>query len=136
MTNRRVFILQSVIGTSALASGAVMAAAPMVDENDGAAKGLGYVAPAARRFVSDYRDPAVVLRDMAEAYPKKLIWGSDTPFQSYVAHIDGTFVSLRSTYAAETACVHALPEPLRRAVGQDNLLSLLQLKHEHILTRG
>jgi hypothetical protein len=65
-----------------------------------------------------------------------LIWGSDTPFQSYVAHIDGTFVSLRSTYAAETACVHALPEPLRRAVGQDNLLSLLQLKHERILTRG
>jgi predicted TIM-barrel fold metal-dependent hydrolase len=103
---------------------------------EGVVKGLGYVAPAARRFVSDYRDPAVVLRDMAEAYPKKLIWGSDTPFQSYVAHIDGTFVSLRSTYAAETACVHALPEPLRRAVGQDNLLSLLQLKHEHILTRG
>ncbi len=48
MTNRRVFILQSVIGTSALASGAVMAAAPMVDENDAAAKGLGYVADTAK----------------------------------------------------------------------------------------
>ena len=43
MTNRRVFILQSVIGTSALASGVVMAAAPMVDPKDKAAEGLGYV---------------------------------------------------------------------------------------------
>ncbi len=48
MTNRRVFILQSVIGTSALASGVAMAAAPMVDEADGAAKGLGYVADTAK----------------------------------------------------------------------------------------
>lgn len=48
MTTRRVFILQSVVGTSALASGMVMAAAPMVDEADGAAKGLGYVADTAK----------------------------------------------------------------------------------------
>ncbi len=44
MTNRRVFILQSVIGTSALASGVAMAAAPMVAETDANAKSLGYVA--------------------------------------------------------------------------------------------
>ncbi|MCW2311341.1 high-potential iron-sulfur protein [Rhodoferax antarcticus] len=43
MTNRRVFILQSVIGTSALASGVAMAA-PMVAETDATAKSLGYVA--------------------------------------------------------------------------------------------
>jgi len=103
---------------------------------EGVVRGLGYVAPAARRFASDYRDPTVVLRDLAEAYPTKLIWGSDTPFQSYVAHIDGQFISLRSTYAEETACVQALPEPLRNAVGHDNLLSLLQLKNERILTQG
>ena len=48
MTNRRVFILQSVIGTSALASGVAMAAAPMVDEKDAAAMGLGYVADTAK----------------------------------------------------------------------------------------
>jgi len=44
MTTRRVFILQSVVGTSALASGMAMAAAPMVAETDANAKGLGYVA--------------------------------------------------------------------------------------------
>jgi hypothetical protein len=47
MTNRRVFILQSVIGTTALASGVAMAA-PMVDEKDAAAAGLGYAADSAK----------------------------------------------------------------------------------------
>lgn len=100
---------------------------------EGVVKGYGYVAPAARRFDTDYTDPSRVLRDLAEAYPRKLLWGSDTPFQSYVAHIDGTFVSLRSTYDAEVACVHALPAALQQAVGHDNLLSLLRLKDENIL---
>lgn len=54
MTNRRVFILQSVIGTSALASGAAMAAAPMVAETDANAKGLGYVADTAKADAAKY----------------------------------------------------------------------------------
>lgn len=54
MTTRRVFILQSVVGTSALASGMVMAAAPMVDEADGAAKGLGYVADSTKADAKKY----------------------------------------------------------------------------------
>ena len=45
-------IVSPVIGEidegSALASGVAMAAAPMVDEADGAAKGLGYVADSAK----------------------------------------------------------------------------------------
>jgi hypothetical protein len=53
MTNRRVFILQSVIGTTALASGVVMAA-PMVDEKDAAATGLGYAADTAKVDAKKY----------------------------------------------------------------------------------
>ena len=102
---------------------------------EGVVRGLGYVAPAARRFAADYTNPTSVLRSLAEAYPTKLIWGSDTPFQSYVAHIDGTFVSLRSTYSEEAACVHALPDKLKSAVAQDNLLALLQLKDANLLSR-
>ena len=102
---------------------------------EGVVKGLGYIAPVARRFAADYTNPTSVLRSLAEAYPTKLIWGSDTPFQSYVAHIDGTFVSLRSTYAEEAACLHALPEKLKQAVSQDNLLALLQLKDANVLSR-
>jgi len=54
MTTRRVFILQSVVGTSALASGMVMAAAPMVAETDANAKGLGYVADSAKADAAKY----------------------------------------------------------------------------------
>lgn len=53
MTNRRVFILQSVIGTSALASGVAMAA-PMVAETDANAKSLGYVADTTKADKAKY----------------------------------------------------------------------------------
>jgi predicted TIM-barrel fold metal-dependent hydrolase len=103
---------------------------------EGVRRELGYVARAGRRFSADYRDPAAVLRALAEAYPAKLIWGSDTPFQSYVGHLDGQLVSLRSTYAEEVACVNALPDKLRRAAGGKNLLALLKLKNANVLARG
>ena len=90
------------------------------------------VAPPARRFAADYRDPAAVMLALASAFPTKFIWGSDSPFQSYV---DSSY-SLRSTYAEETACLHALPAPLKQAVAHDNLLALLQLKDASVLTRG
>jgi predicted TIM-barrel fold metal-dependent hydrolase len=102
---------------------------------EGVTRGLGYVAPASRRFSADYADPTAVLRALADAYPSKLIWGSDTPFQSYVANLDGQFISLRSTYAAVVACVRALPESAQQAVAYANLLALLRLKDESILTR-
>lgn len=102
---------------------------------EGVVQGLGYVAPESRRFKADYRDPTAVLHALAEAYPTKLMWGSDTPFQSYVAHIDGKFVSLRSTYKAEAECVHALPAQLKKAVAEQNTLAWLKLKDAKILTR-
>jgi predicted TIM-barrel fold metal-dependent hydrolase len=102
---------------------------------EGVVKGLGYVAPEARRFPADYRDPTAVLHALAEAYPTKLMWGSDTPFQSYVADIDGQYVSLRSTYQAETDCVHALPARLKDLVGEKNTLAWLKLKDAKLLTR-
>ena len=102
---------------------------------EGVVRGLGYVAPEARRFKADYRDPTAVLHALAEAYPNKLMWGSDTPFQSYVADIDGQYVSLRSTYKAETDCVHALPAHLKRLVGEQNTLAWLNLKDASVLTR-
>jgi predicted TIM-barrel fold metal-dependent hydrolase len=102
---------------------------------EGVLRGLRYVAPAERRFPADYRDPTAVLAAMAAAYPKKLIWGSDTPFQSYVAKDGDSFVSLRSTYAAETDCLHALSSDARAAIAHSNLLDLLRLKDERILAR-
>lgn len=102
---------------------------------EGVTRGLDYVATPERRVAADYRDPTAVLKTLADLYPTKLIWGSDTPFQSYVAKINDEFVSLRSTYAEEAACLHALPEATRDAIAHTNLLALLRLKDESILTR-
>ncbi len=102
----------------------------------GVRDGLGFVAPPERRFAADYRDPAAVLLALAETYPAKLMWGSDTPFQSYVANLGSEVLSLRSTYREEVDCVRALPEKLRTAVTHANTLAWLQLKDESILTRS
>jgi predicted TIM-barrel fold metal-dependent hydrolase len=101
----------------------------------GAARDLPFVAARDRRVPADYNDPAAVLRTLAETYPDKLIWGSDTPFESFVARENGTLISLRSTYEEEIACVRALPEKLQAAITHTNTLAWLQLKDENLLTR-
>ncbi|WP_107836034.1 amidohydrolase family protein [Opitutus sp. ER46] len=94
----------------------------------GATRELGFVAAPARRFAADYRDPNAVLHALAEAYPTKLIWGSDTPFQSYVARENGAVMSLRSTYEEEIACLQSVPAPLRTQISHENTLAFLQVK--------
>jgi len=100
---------------------------------EGVVRNLPFVAPSERRLAADYRDPTSVLRTMAELYPRKLIWGSDTPFQSYVAKEQGRVLALRSTYEEEVACLRALSDASQRAIGHDNLLALLRLKNPEIL---
>lgn len=94
----------------------------------GVVRDLRFVAAPSRRFAADYRDPTVVLRALAETYPRKLLWGSDTPFLSFVAKEEGSVLSLRSTYAEEVACLRALPEEIQTAIAHDNLLAFLRLK--------
>jgi len=79
------------------------------------------VAIAEERFPSDYNDPARVLRDLAEAFPDSLIWGSDAPFYSY----EDAKLQMRSSYRAEVAALDALPEPLRTKVSCRNTLEWL-----------
>jgi predicted TIM-barrel fold metal-dependent hydrolase len=102
---------------------------------EGATRDLEFIAAPSRRFPADYRDPAAVLRALADAYPTKLIWGSDTPFQTFAANENGTLFSLRSTYEEEIGCLRAVPEPLQSAIGHDNLLRFLRLKDPAILGR-
>jgi predicted TIM-barrel fold metal-dependent hydrolase len=83
------------------------------------------VAPVERRFKSDYTKPAQVLCDLAEAFPDKLLWGSDAPYYSFVASIEGQPVSLRSSYEAEASYFHALPQKAQQRVGHDNTLAFL-----------
>jgi predicted TIM-barrel fold metal-dependent hydrolase len=89
-----------------------------------AAKNDPAVAPTDRRFPADYRDTGAVLAKLAEAYPEKLCWGSDSPFYSYVHDK----IQLLSSYREEVADLMALPEEVRLRVGRDNTLALLNGK--------
>ena len=86
-----------------------------------AAANLPAAAVPAERFPSDYATPERVLRDLAEAYPDKLIWGSDAPY--YSIHYE--HVRMRSSYRREVACLDALPAELRDRVCCHNTLAWL-----------
>jgi predicted TIM-barrel fold metal-dependent hydrolase len=85
------------------------------------------IAPRSRRFDSDYTDPARVIADLAAAYPNKFMWGSDSPFYSYAAEIDGKVVKLISTYEREVAALQANPPDVVRRISATNTLKYLGL---------
>ncbi|HEY2574398.1 MAG TPA: amidohydrolase family protein [Verrucomicrobiaceae bacterium] len=99
----------------------------------GAVDDLPYIAPRARRFDTDYRDPARVMADLAAAYPDKFMWGSDSPFYSYAAEINGRVVRLISTYAAEVAALKASPPEVVERIACRNTLAYVRLGDEAIL---
>ena len=80
------------------------------------------VAAPGRLFPSDYSDPVAVLRDLAAAYPDKLMWGSDAPFDSYVTKD----VQLRSSYGAEAATLLALEPEIVTRIARTNTLAFLR----------
>jgi predicted TIM-barrel fold metal-dependent hydrolase len=83
------------------------------------------VAAPEKRFKSDFTNPSQVLLDMAQAYPNKLLWGSDSPAYSFVANYENESYSLKSTYPLEVDCLMALPENLRLKVANGNTLEFL-----------
>lgn len=87
------------------------------------------VAPKVRRFQSDYKRPDRVLRDLAEAYPDKLMWGTDSPAFSWLANIDGERSELLSSYEEEVACLEALTPAQRTINCKRNTLDFLKLKN-------
>lgn len=101
---------------------------------DGAVDDLPYIAERSRRFDSDFTNPARVIADLAAAYPDKFIWGSDSPYYSYVAMLGSKRVALISTYEREMAALRAqAPEVIER-IANRNTRTWLKLKDESILT--
>ena len=88
-------------------------------------RGYPNVSSGDRLFPSDYGDPGQVLADLYASYPDKLIWGSDSPFYSWVT-TEGRFpCTLKSTYQTETDCLNALTEDACKAVTENNTLNML-----------
>jgi len=90
------------------------------------------VAVANERFPADYSKPAEVLRELAKAYPDKLIWGTDSPYYSWIENSHGKKLRLVSSYADEWACVEALPESMIKAITQTNTLNWLGINADRI----
>lgn len=74
-----------------------------------------------RLFPSDYSNPATVLRDLAEAYPTKLMWGSDAPFDSYVSEK----LKLTSSYKDEARTLLSLDAETVQRIARTNTLAFL-----------
>jgi len=95
---------------------------------DCATQNLAVVAPQARRFESDYTKPAGVMRDLAAAYPNKFLWGSDSPFYSYVGALDDGILSLVSSYEKEVVTLKAQSASVVERIAEKNILQFLKLK--------
>lgn len=93
-----------------------------------AAEDSPIVASEKNRFDADYRDPNRVLQDLVAAYPSKLLWGSDSPYYSFVAKYEKEAYSLKSTYPAEVACLMSVREDLQTRIAGDNTMRFLGVK--------
>ncbi len=92
---------------------------------EGVVKEMPFVAKKSRRFDTDYRDPARVTADLAAAYPAKFCWGSDSPFYSYAADINGEVVRLISTYEDEVRSLTACGDDVVNRIACQNTLAWL-----------
>lgn len=90
------------------------------------------VALPADRFPSDYRCPAQVLHDLAEAYPESLVWGSDSPYYSWIARQGDLPERLLSTYKLEWDSVAALSPAHQEAITKTNTLNWLGLDEDEL----
>ena len=100
---------------------------------DGAVGDLPYIAERSRRFDSDFTNPARVIADLASAYPDKFLWGSDSPYYSYVAMLGSQRIALISTYEKEVGALRAQPPEVVARIANKNTRAWLKLKDENIL---
>lgn len=90
--------------------------------------GYQNIAEAPERFPSDYADPARVLQDLYDAYPEKFLWGSDSPFYSWISHRSTLPFSLKTTYEEEVDALYRLSDKARHAVTNRNTFAYLGLQ--------
>lgn len=85
--------------------------------------------PTHLRFDTDYSDPSKAVRALAEAYPGKIIWGTDSPAYTYICkRKQGEHTvefKLKCSYEDEVAILHALPEPLRSQACNHNSIRFM-----------
>ena len=88
------------------------------------------IPPREQRFPADYRDHKAVLQALAAQYPDTMIWGSDSPWYTFICRRkqgDGSYLEfrLKATYEDEKAALEALPAQTRAALSNANTLKFL-----------
>ena len=81
------------------------------------------------RFECDLSDHIKVMRALVERFPKTIIWGTDSPYHSYINRRlqgEGVYAEfrLKGTYEQERAALDALT-PAQRAQNNANALAFL-----------
>jgi len=81
-------------------------------------------------MTGDYRNPAEAMQRIAETYPHKMIWGTDTPTNRWSApfiHDKGNVTVLRlpCEHFTEGDIFRELPAKLRRQISHDNTVRCL-----------
>jgi len=104
--------------------------AAMKIQVDLAAQGSVITASGEDRFQADYSDYRRVMRQLLEAHPTMILWGSDSPAYSYIVRRrqgKDAFQDfrLKGTYEEEVAALNCLPASLRQAACNGNTLRFL-----------
>ncbi len=96
---------------------------------DAAVDLLKVVAVPGERLETDYAHPEVVMKELHDLLPDRMMWGSDAPFYSYAATEDGETLRLFSSYEREIAALSLLSEREKSAIMHDNTLRFLGVSH-------
>ena len=93
-------------------------------------EGQSFMAPPAERFDWDYCDHRVVMQRLMGAFPRTIVWGSDSPAYTYIVRRrqgrdSWMDVQLRGTYEEEKAALDALPPDARLRACSTNSLAFL-----------
>ncbi len=91
------------------------------------------IPPRKERFDSDYTKPAEVMKDLAEAYPDTILWGSDTPYHYFAqpwtdAGGDKKDVRLKARYDDEVNILKSLPDRIIAKIAYENTMGFLSDK--------
>ena len=96
----------------------------MIQEN------YAIVRPPEHRLDVDYTDYRKAIVGLVEAFPDRVIWGSDSPYYTYICRrkqAEGRYAEyrLKATYEDEKAALDALPPLMKKKASNTNSLSFL-----------
>lgn len=97
---------------------------------EAAHRGERFMAPSAQRFAWNYADHLSVMRSLVDRFPDTILWGSDSPFYSYISRRlqgTGSFLEfrLKGSYEQEKAALDALEPGPREMVCARNTAEFL-----------